>query len=263
MKYFLTTGDVGVQLSAIEKTGGTGNMLMSYALHKNIDKITAIIARFPEQDILIDSGAFSIWNTGHTIDRSVLLAYYQQLKKVRPDLSYINLDVIPGSRGQKPTTKEAYAACEQSWENYLYFKKNGIQTLPVFHEDDDFTFLQKMIDDTDHIAISPANDSHLNKRIVWLDQVFSIIKADYKTHGLAATADTLLQRYPFYSVDSVNWLSPSLYGRSNATTIPYEQSSQLASDPLTREYLLKEEAKALQLKQQHITNLWQQRGVFW
>ena len=36
-----------------------------------------------------------------------------------------------------------------------------------------------------------------------------------KTHGLAVTGKYLCEKYPFYSVDSISWSAPAVYGRVN------------------------------------------------
>lgn len=242
--------------------GGTGNVLFSYASEQNADKAIEVLKKFSNFNVIIDSGAFSVWNSGKVMDRDKLFAYYKRLKEFRGDLTFITLDKIPGVRNRKPTLDEVDEACEMSWGNYLWFKKNGIQTIPVFHEGDDFKYLDLMMNETDFLAISPANDSSMKRRMVWLDKVYSILKANYKTHGLASTADTLLKRYPFYSVDSVNWLTPFMYGQSATRDDLEQRYMSKLSKANKRSVSMVEFDNHIKI-QSEMTKLWSKRGVEW
>lgn len=242
-------------------TKGTGHILFTYAEKRDPMKALETIRKYPEFTIIIDSGAFSVWNSGKSIDRNELLNYYKTLKAYRSDLIFINLDVIPGKRGQKPSKAEADAACAAGLDNYYFFKKNGVDTLPVFHEDDNWDYLEIFKKETDYIAISPANDSSRQKRIKWLDGVYSNLKGNWKTHGLAATAVPLLERYPFYSVDSINWKTSLLYG--NGKHYDNEVTSKLARSADMKYHLLEKDLLFYIKVQKDITDLWTRRGITW
>jgi hypothetical protein len=250
------------------------NLLVSFAsatgatLEQKIENAVKMLKMFrPDTNIIIDSGAFSAWNSGYRVDRDELLHFYKEIKKEFPHANFINLDVIPGEKGRKPTEKEANLACQLSWENFLWFKQNGIMTLPVFHEDDNWDYLHMMMNETDYIAISPANDSSTKRRMVWLDRTYSILKADYKTHGLAATSKKLLERYPFYSVDSINWKTVIMFANQHSLngerTLPRHIVSQLAKNPNTITQLVNEEITKQINLEKYITKLWASRGVKW
>lgn len=247
---------------ALIKSGGTGNVLFSYASASGLDKAIEILKRYDDWNVMIDSGAYSIWNNGRVLNKEELLSFYSKLKAYRADLDFINLDVIPGTRGRKPTLAQAIEACEEGWNNYLWFKKKGFNTIPVFHEDDDWDYLERYKEQTDFIAISPANDSSFNKRVIWLNKVYANLKADYKTHGLAATSVRLLQKYPFYSVDSVNWKVPTMWGQSKMIK-DRKVTSVLARSENTKSDLTLNEIEYYKGLQEQMTRLWQRRGVRW
>ena len=271
MRYYFTENFSKSYYIDSLKENKIDNLLCSFAsatqktIEKKIDNAISILRQFePETNIIIDSGAFSSWNSGLGVDRNELLEFYKGIYKHFPNAHFINLDVIPGARGRKPTEKEADIACKLSYENFLWFKSKGITTLPVFHEDDNWDYLYKFMEETDYIAISPANDSSPKRRIVWLDKVYSILKADYKTHGLAATSKQLLERYPFYSVDSINWKASTIYGRSALEKkIPPNMISKLARHKEGRNHVLVREIKLQKDLERHITKLWEGRGVKW
>lgn len=264
MKYYLSAvSNTYASLESMKKTGGTGQILVSYAQVKNVDSVIKLLNNFKDSEVIIDSGAFTAWNIGKPVKREDLLVYYKKLQQYRDDLHFINLDVIPGSKGHKPTFSQAEAACAEGWENYLWFKKNGVEVLPVFHEDDEWDYLHMMMEHTNYIAISPANDSSKQRRMVWLDRVYKILRADYKTHGLAATSKELLQRYPFYSVDSINWKSAHMFGRSSSRAYGQDQTASLARDNKTLYHIFVQDINFHKHLQKEITDLWARRGVVW
>ena len=91
------------------------------------------------ENLMIDSGAFSVWKSGLSVD---LNEYIRFCLKYKDDLQVIvALDVIPGSIKDKGRlTKEAIQkACEEGWENYLKMLSAGLpksKVVPVFHQFD-------------------------------------------------------------------------------------------------------------------------------
>lgn len=265
MKYYISSPYSGSrELVEAINTVKPDNVLISIADNTGVKNLEKIIKTLEIADLIIDSGAFSVWNSGHTMTIDKTIKAYDNVamripKNIR--VNFINLDVIPGSKGHKPDKKQVDVACEQSWENYMVMKKRYNNVLPVFHENDDFKYLYMMMKETDYIAISPANDSSTKKRMLWLDKVYSILGANYKTHGLAATSETLLKRYPFYSVDSINWKTIDMYGNSKV----YEKrlASKLTRNASTRPYAIASELRYHLELANKMTRLWQQRGVIW
>lgn len=263
MRYYLGTHSSEFHVKALLDTH-VSNILITYAdFKKSPDKAVALINRFKDANVIVDSGAFSVWNSGGSVDREKLIDFYVYIKEnvSVKNVNFINLDEIPGKKGIKPTTEEAYNACVVSHENYVFFKNMGINVLPVFHEGDHFEFLEIYKKEADYIAISPANDSSAKRRMVWLDSVFSNLRAEYKTHGLAATSPKLLERYPFYSVDSINWKAVHLYGNSKSIDKKYARS--LIRHPDTRDGMLQKEILYFLELEKDITNLWEKRGIKW
>lgn len=241
------------------------DILISVADKASYKNLRNIVATLKPQNIILDSGAFTVWNSGGVMTLDDVISSYEKALKVidnKCDAYLINLDVIPGSKGNKPTKQEAATACEQSWQNYLVLKEKFSNVLPVFHEDDDFEYLYKMMKETNYIAISPANDSSTKKRMIWLDKVYSILKADYKTHGLAATSEKIMQRYPFYSVDSINWKVIVMFANSKIHKNK-QLISKLAKDKNTRTQAITNELQYYMDSAKKITRLWESRGVIW
>lgn len=266
MKYYISSPYSGPQaLKQVMQEVKPKNLLVSIADTSSMRRLTEMIADVQPETIMIDSGAFTAWNSGKPMTMERLISEYKQVQELIPkgiEVFFISLDVIPGAKGRKPTKQEADEATKQSWDNYMVLKDKFPNVLPVFHEDDDWDYLYKMMKVTDYIAISPANDSSVKRRMMWLDKVYSILKANYKTHGLAATSEKLLARYPFYSVDSINWKTIMMFGNGKS----YKDKrigGALARDKRTTGTAVKNELlHTLQLEKTY-TKLWQARGVKW
>ena len=164
--------------------------------------------------IMLDSGAYTLWKKGGKVNIDEYCDFIFKYKdKVE---SYVNLDVIPGKWSVKPTFQEIEEAARKSFENYTHMLKKGLNPIPVFHQGEDFKWLERYIDiSCEYIGISPANDSFTPQKVKWLDHVFNRITdcngyPIVKTHGFGITTPKILFKYPWYSVDSITWkISPS------------------------------------------------------
>jgi hypothetical protein len=170
--------------------------------------------------LMMDSGAFSVWNLGEEID---LDAYIQFCKEYLNELDYIvALDVIPGSPGRhRISAAEVDACCQQGWKNYQKMLRAGLpveKVMPVFHQGDDFRWLERFMSrGVPYFGISPANDRTSGQRQSWLDVCMKYVCDKRgmplaKFHGFAVTSVKLMRRYPWYSCDSASWLRHAMYG---------------------------------------------------
>lgn len=167
-------------------------------------------------DLIMDSGAYSCWKKQEslTVDEygEFLLANASWIDHA------VNLDVIPGSWGRVPSPNEVEQSAEVGWKNFKRLRKQGINTMPVFHQGERIYWLDKMLDaGCDYIGISPANDRTTDQKIEWLDEIYGYLCGQegypkVKTHGFGVTALPLIYRYPWYSLDSVTWLLVGGYG---------------------------------------------------
>ncbi|QDP54439.1 MAG: hypothetical protein GOVbin7581_21 [Prokaryotic dsDNA virus sp.] len=269
-------------LDVLNKVGNIKNVLRSYAYTKKIDD-----KNFPkEKDIetfYFDSGAFTSWTKNLEVDIDKYIKCVNELhKKYKDKLIAINLDIIPGEFGRKPTKKEIEKACKKSLENYYYIKKRvKCKLMPVFHQHDDFKYLDIYLKDDCYIlGISPANDLNTKQRIPWLDKVFKVVQNKKRTHGLAATGDELLQRYPFYSCDSAAWVINSSFGgikifnKGKLYSVRYDKKEHVVKHNINLNVVDTENHKGFTNRrittirnliklQNYITKLWKKRGISW
>jgi hypothetical protein len=170
---------------------------------------------------IVDSGAFTIWNKGGSIDVN---EYGNKLVKLLTHFDIgANLDVIPGEQGMRPgdiTPEITETAARKGWSNFIYLQgllaDNGIdpqRVMPIYHQGEHPRWLDKMIDHgCGYIGISPSNDYKVKQRMIWLDDVFTQLPNTVKSHGYAVTSPDIMQTYPWFSVDSSSWIMAGAQG---------------------------------------------------
>lgn len=176
---------------------------------------------------IVDSGAFTVWNKGGSID---IEKYCEKLVELLPMFDVAaNLDIIPGKKGMPAkdiTPKMTEDAASGGWANYMviteYLKARGIdwrRVMPIYHQGESMDWLKRMVDyGCPYIGVSPSNDYATPQRQLWLDDVFDYLcslPTLPKTHGYAVTSPVLMKQYPWFSVDSASWVQLGGYGGVN------------------------------------------------
>ena len=138
---------------------------------------------------VMDSGAFSVWNSGKTIR---LDDYNAACKDV--DASEIfGLDVI-----QNPSATRRNL--EKQWEL-------GIDAIPCFHAGSPWAELEWCCQ-RPKIAVS----SRMPHKAQWLTEIFRRIHPK-RVHGFAMASRQAMDIVPFDSIDATSWiLAPSRFG---------------------------------------------------
>jgi hypothetical protein len=166
---------------------------------------------------MLDSGAFSAWSRRETLDLHTYIKFVQRNRHLLE--SYVTMDMIPGIFGQKRTQEQVAVAAAQSYKNLNVMRKAGLEPITVFHQDEEWEWLDRMLDDGNtYIGLSSGKDSQLGLKIAWLDECFSKFcdkqgRALVRTHGFGITNPVLLHRYPWYSVDSTTWTMTPAFGQ--------------------------------------------------
>ena len=164
--------------------------------------------------IMIDSGAFSVWNKGDTIDFD---KYMQYCKDNINNVSYVvNLDVIPGKPGDKNLRLMQSEVEHAASEGYKHYKSMILAGIPqeklihVFHQGESWKWLQQMVDEMDYIGLSPGNDRSREEKIDWLMDCMKYVtdldgRPTIKFHGFAVTSLKAVRLFPWASIDSSTW----------------------------------------------------------
>lgn len=168
--------------------------------------------------LILDSGAFTCWNSGDEINIDSLIEYMHKWKDVYTIAA--NLDKIPGVRGVLPTKADVDFAAKVGYDNSKYILSKGIpqdKLMPIFHQGEDFVWLERMVGDGfKYIGISPSNDYTTEQRMFWLDDVYDFLTKQpswyIRTHGYGATSERLMRTYPWFTVDSTSWVQQAGFG---------------------------------------------------
>lgn len=206
-------------------------VLISYAYDKGVtplhDKIGAVAA-LSGVELMMDSGAFSVWTLGKTIDLDGYIEWAKERRSLFAASSVINLDVIPGAPGIEPTTRERRYAVKKSMANADAIRAAGLPVMEVFHL---FDTSFKVMEDLwarrqlgEVLAIGGLAGRGTAQSVACMnfcDQVFARVR-DWngeswhgiaKLHGLGVSPDSPIgRRYPWWSVDSSSWSLFQRYG---------------------------------------------------
>lgn len=142
-----------------------------------------------QMNLLLDSGAFSVWKKGISIDIEEYCDFI-----VRYNIKdYIVLDVV--------------GDIEKTNINYDFMSsKLGKKPIPVFHYGSDFKYLDNLvINQHNLICLGGTVGLNRQKKISFFNEVFARFP-NQKFHGLGLTEIGIIQSFPFYSIDSTTWL---------------------------------------------------------
>lgn len=175
-------------------------LLFSYHYFKDDDlgELVGLFDGVTEVDVFADSGAYSAWSCGKTIDVDEYIAWVNRWKHLLTVASAP--DVIGDAEASTRATER------------MRTEVDGIPVLPVFHVGEDWGVLEHWRDRADYVALGGMVPYARDRKVlpVWLAKCFEVAP---KTafHGFGMTAWKLLRRFPWYSVDSSSWTSGFRY----------------------------------------------------
>lgn len=278
------------------------HILVSYHFIKSVDRLFERMDGYVPKTFMLDSGAFSVWANGGTIDLQAYIAFAKQLREKLPtkcEFNVVNLDVLPGKFGVIPTQEEREQSAEQGWQNMLKIEAEGLKVIHVYHQHENLKWLEKMREKLPYIGISPANDVSMKQKLAFMDSCYKKITDDFighrtaglykdinpfiKTHGFAVTSPDQLYRYPLYSADSSSWVSAGRYGtiplfyddlsikwlhykNKNEVLKHWDYVKSLGMEKLGADDWQDRTELAIrsyQKLQEQATKLWTSRGVIW
>lgn len=191
------------------------HILVSYHFVKKVSELMRKMNGYTPETFILDSGAFSVWANGGTIDLQAYIAFAKELREQLPpqvELNVVNLDVLPGKFGETPTNEQREQSAIDGWNNMLEIEKAGLKVIHVYHQHEDLKWLDKIREHLPYIGISPANDVSMPQKLSFMDSCYARIRDTVKTHGFAVTSPDQLYRYPLFSADSSSWVSAGRYG---------------------------------------------------
>ena len=164
--------------------------------------------RDDKAQVFLDSGAFSAFTLGVDVD---IKAYCQYIKK--------NEDIIVKDDGDLcASVLDGIGDPQKTWENQVIMEKMGARPLPCFHYGEDERYLEYYVKNYRYITLGGMVPISTPQLIHWLDRIWEKYLVDgsgkprLKVHGFGLTSQRLMDRYPWYSVDSSSWVQISSFG---------------------------------------------------
>lgn len=170
------------------------NILVAFPYFKD-DVLEYLSLQNPEEyRLMIDSGAFTAWNSGKTI---LLDEYCKFLDRVREKISFkaVQLDVI----GDEDKTAK----------NYDIMCARGFDVMPVFTRGASESYLEELYRKTDYVLLGNVAFGEKNDNYVkW----FLEKNGKRKAHLLGFTKLNYLKYYKPFSCDSSTWNAAVRFG---------------------------------------------------
>lgn len=191
---------VPAQTAAISR-GRPFRILISYHYFKNVDMDAVMRELFvePYPEVFLDSGAWSAFTCGVPIDIAEYQAFVRRFSHWFTVVS--NLDDM-----RNPAT---------TYRNQKLMEDAGIPVLPAFHVGEDFSNLERYLDEGYNYIGVGGMVPYLKtpkKVIPWLLKAFRLAKDRAVFHGFGATCWEIASSLPWYSVDSSSWTAGIRFG---------------------------------------------------
>lgn len=169
-------------------------VLVSYWYLKGFQKHEVLDGTLRAPRFMLDSGAYSAWNAGASINIDELT---RETKNPRWHEA-VSLDVIGDG--------------EASLKNALYMKACGSKAFPVFHYGEPWDILKEYKKHFPKIGLSCQHGEPRAKSFKWIEQCFAHAWP-HRFHSFGWIVRELLLAYPFHSADASSWeLRPMAFG---------------------------------------------------
>ena len=185
---------------------GIPHILESYhyvGSQKYVDQMRADNAQ-----VFLDSGAFSAFTLGVSID---LPTYCDYIKR-NMDIWRVEDGVVMAS------VLDGIGDPLQTYRNQLHMEALGAKPLPCFHAGEDERYLEHYVRNYEYITLGGMVGSSTKQLCIWLDRMWDKYLTDgsgrprLKVHGFGITAVPIMERYPWWSVDSSSWIQSAAFG---------------------------------------------------
>lgn len=169
------------------------NLLISYA-HWKPGMLECLMKHKGKYRLIIDSGAFTAWNTGREIKLESYCQFLDSIRCLQP-FHAVQLDVFGNP--------------EASYQNLKIMKDRGYDVMPVFTRGGTVDRLNEMYTYTDYIMFGGIVTGGSNQNYIkW----FMDVNQNRKAHWLGFVNLSFIRNFKPESVDSSTWASAVRYG---------------------------------------------------
>lgn len=188
------------------------------------------------KSLFIDSGAYSVHSQGFEKVSKGRFATFDDM--VDEYIEYVNnlddkiiaiaqFDHIPGEYRKSKSPEDYVQSVKLSWDNYLYMRsrvKSPEKLIYVFHFGESFDALDRALNWRDengsgiqYLGLSPANDAAVSAKDKYLQECYDHIRSssnpNVKTHLFGYTSLPGLEKFPWYTADSVSHRLRAAYNK--------------------------------------------------
>ncbi len=156
-------------------------------------------------DVVLDSGAYSIDSGAVSGDKLTIDAYAEYVKR-------------EGHRYTLCFTFDKLMDGAQSYKNWVWLRKQGLDILPVYHPGTPEKYLKRYLRQTDYISLGAIANIHRGElmkglRMIWKDHLLDKEgKPICKVHGLGISSYNVMKMFPWHTVDSTSANIRAAYG---------------------------------------------------
>ncbi len=151
--------------------------------------------------LFLDSGAYSALTQGVEIDLDRYILFIKEYEDV--------IDVY--------SVLDDISDPEITLKNQLYMERAGLKPVPCYHFGEDIKYLKHYGEKYDYISLGGLVGGTSKQLQSWLDVCWQHLVDKKgmpicKVHAFGMTSVKLMNRYPWYSVDSTAWIITSRMG---------------------------------------------------
>lgn len=158
--------------------------------------------------VFLDSGAFSAHTLGVEIDIREYSAYIRRNNDIlRKEDGVVMASVLDGIGDP-----------EKTLQNQKHMEQLGAKPLPCFHYGEHPKYLEHYVANYSYITLGGMVGKSAEQLIAWLDPMWGKYLCDgsgkpkLKVHAFGITAQRVMERYPWWSVDSSSWIQKAAFG---------------------------------------------------
>lgn len=164
--------------------------------------------------VMLDSGAYSAWSRGKPIQLADYIAFVKEHRELFG--THVTLDVLPSGPERQRTEAAIEQGAKDSYRNHQKMKDAGLSPIPVFHQGENFKWLERMLSDGEtYIGLSTRKDLLVfaGRQRQWLLKCYEVLRGTkVRTHGFGITNTSFLFEMPFFSTDSTTWSLQAGFG---------------------------------------------------
>jgi hypothetical protein len=178
------------------------HLLASFAYLKEFKKQAVEYGR--PLSVMLDSGAYTAWKSGKTIDIDALVA--EVLEGQCPSTE-------GGFEWDQCVALDAIGDPERSMVNARYMQEKGCRVIPVFHYGEPWEVLEEYCQLFGHVGLSCRFGESIPDAIRWVEQCFAR-QWPHLFHSFGWIDSRILLRVPFDTCDAATWqMAPTAFGR--------------------------------------------------